>query len=83
MEIAEKDVTREIHRRVIAGPAGHWYALVGDDSLIGLPIGAEGAVFDPQHPPLHPEAEGGDWSDGWYDITDPAPETDDERCAQS
>jgi hypothetical protein len=41
--------------RVIAGPAGHWYALFSDpqfgDTLIGLPMGRND---DPDDLPPHP-----------------------------
>lgn len=59
--------------KVIAGPAGHWYALhryQGQDDLIGLPMNAD---EDKNNPPVHPNITD-NWLD-WYEITDPAPET--------
>lgn len=50
-------------KRVIAGPAGHWYAIV-EGELNALPI-SEGETT----PPPHPEAEGGSL-DGWYSPDD-------------
>jgi hypothetical protein len=65
--------------KVIAGPAGHFYALLDDpqfgETLMGHPIDAEGGTHDESNPPAHP-AESGEF-DGWYEITDPAPECDD------
>lgn len=64
--------------KVIAGPAGHWYALE-DGELIGTPIDADGGKFDRVHPPQHPSqmTKSESAKSGWYAITDPAPETDD------
>lgn len=61
---------------VIAGPAGHWYALSryeGRDFLVGRPMSAdEDLSIVPEHPDVLGDAA---W-DEWYEITDPAPETD-------
>lgn len=67
------------NNRVIAGPAGHWYALWIDgdeETLIGLPMSAG---EDRNEPPSHPAGDALDpfAETGWYEITDPAPETDD------
>jgi hypothetical protein len=66
-------------RKVIAGPAGHWYALWTDwqfgETLVGLPMLADESA---DAPPLHPSEIPNPWTDGgWYEITDPAPECDD------
>lgn len=63
--------------KVIAGPAGHWYALLVDpqfgETLMGLPIGSYGSgLHERGNLPPHPA----DDLEGWYEITDPAPETD-------
>jgi hypothetical protein len=57
---------------VIAGPAGHWYALEGSE-LVGLPIeGDDDALgYLPPHPSVDPE--------GWYASEQPAPGVDVDR----
>lgn len=72
-------------RKVIAGPAGHWYAVMCDvpegDAhpvgrtryyLLGWPMDADGGTHDRNNPPEHPEVSG----DTWVEITDPGPEVD-------
>lgn len=68
------------HTKVLAGPAGHWYALIngdGGDFLVGLPMNRDD---DENDPPPHPDISG---NEDWYEITDPAPETETEAIIAS
>lgn len=63
-------------RKVIAGPAGHWYALWTDwqfgETLIGRPM-----MRGETTPPAFPDDVHSMLEAGWYEITDPAPGADD------
>lgn len=61
-------------RKVIAGPAGHWWAVIEDwqfgQSLVCHPVDAEGGTFDDEHPPPHPADGRLGIVDGWYEPDD-------------
>ena len=69
---------KQTSTKVIAGPAGHWYALFTDpqfgDTLVGLPMSRdENLMTPPRHPSDDEMFAFGPF--GWYDITDPVFDT--------